>query len=108
VPAVRLFTRIASLKSGRSLAGARNDAPDVPRVFPARYDQPSRVQPSGDVEGWRDNPLDDQNTVYGLTLAQRAHDEVFVTERERGLVRQLRIAPAADGRLTISRPTSKA
>ena len=39
-------------------------ADDVPRVFP-RYDQPSSVQPSGDVEGWHDNPLDDQNTVYG-------------------------------------------
>jgi 3-phytase len=78
-------------------------APDVLRVFPTRYDQPSHVQPSGDPEGWRDNPVDDQNTVYGLTVAQRDHDEVFVTERERGLVRQLRIMPAGDGRLTYAR-----
>ena len=49
-------------------------APDVPRVFPPRYDQPSALQPSGAVEGWRDNPVDDQNTVYGLTVAQAARD----------------------------------
>ena len=67
---------------------------DVPRVFPTRYEQPSPLQPSGAVEGWRDNPVDDQNTVYGLTVAQGHADEVFVTERERGLVRQLRIVPA--------------
>ena len=75
-------------------------APDVPRVFPARYDQPSPLQ-GGGVEGWRDNPVDDQNTVYGLTIAQvdRVHD-VFVTERERGLVRQLRMFATDDGRLS--------
>ena len=66
-------------------------APDVPRVFPTRYDQPSPLQ-GGGVEGWRDNPVDDQNTVYGLTIAQVDHvHDVFVTERERGLVRQLRM-----------------
>jgi 3-phytase len=75
---------------------------DVPRVFPDRYDQPSVLQPSGAVEGWRDNPLDDQNTVYGLTVAQRNHDDVFVTQRERGLARQLRISPAPNGTLTYS------
>ena len=47
-------------------------AADVPRVFPTRYDQPSPVQPSGAVEGWPDNPVDDQNTVYGLTVAPGA------------------------------------
>jgi 3-phytase len=76
--------------------------PGVPRVFPTRYDQPSALQPSGDPEGWRDNPLDDQNTVYGLTVAQGQDLDVFVTERERGLVRQLRIEPTSDGRLTYS------
>jgi 3-phytase len=75
-------------------------AANVPRVFPTRYDQPSPLQPSGAVEGWRDSPLDDQNTVYGLTVAQRDQHEVFVTERERGLVRQLRIVPTASGHLT--------
>ena len=58
------------------------------------------MQPSGDVEGWRDNPLDDQNTVYGLTVAQTDQTEVFVTERERGLVRQLRVVPTSSGRLS--------
>ena len=75
-------------------------APDVPRVFPTRYDQPSLVQPSGDPKGWRDNPVDDQNTVYGLTVAQRGNLEVFVSQRERGLVRELRILHAPGGRLT--------
>jgi hypothetical protein len=28
------------------------------------------LQPSGAVEGWVDNPVDDQNTVYGLTVVQ--------------------------------------
>ena len=75
-------------------------APDVPRVFPTRYDQPSALQPSGAIEGWADNPIDDQNTGYGLTVAQRHDNEVFVSSRERGLVRQLRILPAPGGRLT--------
>lgn len=75
-------------------------APGVPRVFPERYDQPSPVQPSGDSEGWRDNPVDDQNTVYGLTVAQDDSHDVFVSQRERGLVKQLRIVSTASGRLT--------
>lgn len=75
-------------------------SPDVPRVFPRRYDQPSAVQPSGADEGWADNPLDDQNTVYGLTVAQGQSNDVFVTERERGLVRQLTIEATSAGTLT--------
>ena len=77
-------------------------APDVPRVFPTRYDQPAPLQPSGDVEGWRRNPVDDQNTVYGLTVVKRGGHEVFVSQRERGLVRQLRIVAAPNGTLTYS------
>jgi 3-phytase len=45
-----------------------------------------------------DDPLDDQNTVYGLTVAAGT-PMVFVTERERGVVRQLRIAAQPDGTL---------
>ena len=75
-------------------------APNVPRVFPFRYEQPSALQPSGAVEGWRDNPVDDQNTVYGLTVSQGDVDVIFVSERERGLVRQLQIVAAPGGRLT--------
>lgn len=74
---------------------------DVPRVFPSRYDQPSPLQPTGTVGGWHLNQLDDQNTVYGLAVAARGYDhELFVTERERGLVRQLEIEATRDGRLT--------
>jgi 3-phytase len=75
-------------------------AADVPRVFPRRYEQPSPLQPSGAVEGWTDNPIDDQNTVYGLTVVQGAAPYVFVTERERGLVRQLAVDPAPNRTLT--------
>jgi 3-phytase len=32
-------------------------AANVPRVFPIRYEQPSALQPSGAVEGWRDNAI---------------------------------------------------
>lgn len=72
----------------------------VPRVFPRRYEQPSALQPSGAVEGWMDNPVDDQNTVYGLTVVQGHVPTVFVTQRERGLVRQLLIEPVANGKLS--------
>jgi 3-phytase len=76
-------------------------SPNVPRVFPRRYEQPSELQPSGAVEGWVDNPVDDQNTVYGLTVVQgHSFPDVFVTERERGLVRQLTVMPAANGTLS--------
>ena len=57
---------------------------NAPRVLP--------VEPA--------NPVDDQNTAYGLTVVQRHGNEVFVSSRERGLVRQLRILPAPGGRLT--------
>ena len=60
----------------------------------------SELQPSGAAEGWIDNPVDDQNTVYGLTVVQGHPTEMFVTERERGLVRQLAVEPAANGTLS--------
>ena len=76
-------------------------SPDVARVFPRRYDQPSAIQsPDTDEEGFTDNPLDDQNAVYGLTVDQKHSNSVFVTERERGLVRQLEIEPTSAGTLT--------
>jgi hypothetical protein len=37
-----------------------------------------------------------------LTVAQGNYDDVFVTQRERGMARQLRISPAASGTLTYS------
>jgi 3-phytase len=76
-------------------------SPDVARVFPRRYDQPSAIQsPDTDQEGFTENPLDDQNTVYGLTVDQKHSNNVFVTERERGLVRHLEIEPTSAGTLT--------
>ena len=38
--------------------------------------------------------------MYGLTVDQGRSTEVFVTERERGLVRHLHIEPTAQGTLT--------
>jgi len=75
-------------------------SPNVPRVFPRRYEQPSVLQPSGVAEGWVDNPVDDQNTVYGLTVVQGQTPHVFVSERERGLVRELVVEPASNGTLS--------
>ncbi len=75
-------------------------SPGVPRVFPRRYEQPSVLQPSGVAEGWVDNPVDDQNTVYGLTVVQGPAPRVFVSERERGLVRELVVEPVSDGALS--------
>jgi 3-phytase len=72
----------------------------VPRVFPRRYEQPSVLHPSGAVEGWIDNPVDDQNTVYGITVVQGHAPIVFVSQRERGLVRQLIVEPVANDRLS--------
>jgi 3-phytase len=74
-------------------------SPTVPRVFPTRIEQPWDLQPSSIVAGPRNNPVDDQNTVYGLTVAQGEADQIFVTERERGLVRQLEVV-AEQGKLS--------
>ena len=38
--------------------------------------------------------------MYGLTVDQKHSNNVFVTERERGLVRQLEIEPTSAGTLT--------
>ena len=77
-----------------------------PRPCPARLSRALRsavaLQPSGDSEGWAVNPLDDQNTVYGLDCGPGPIREVFVTERERGLVRHLHIDPTATGTPHVS------
>ena len=87
---------------GAERAAGGHHGPQACRAcFPMRYEQPSPLQPSGAVEGWRYNPVDDQNTVYGLTAVQ-GENQVFVTQRERGLVRQLQIVPAPGGRLTYT------
>lgn len=77
-------------------------AADAPRVFPTRYNQPSPLQPDAQP-GWDENPVDDQNTVYGLTIGQgRAGDQIFVTQRERGTIKQLSIVSRADGTLSYA------
>lgn len=74
-------------------------AADVPRVFAERFNQPSALQPEA-TPGWEANPVDDQNTVYGLTIGQGREDAIFVSQRERGTVKQLKIVADANGRLT--------
>ncbi len=78
-------------------------ASDAPRVFTTRYDQPSVSQPGGNSEGWVANPLDDQNTAYGLTVTSTAQgNDIFVSQRERAVVRQLSIQPTAQGKLSYT------
>ena len=74
-----------------------------PRVFPSVTSSRHHCSRPGANEGWRDNPVDDQNTVYGLTVAQGDVNEIFVSQRELGLVRQLGIIPAPGGTLTYQR-----
>lgn len=74
-------------------------ASDVARVFPGRINQPSPLQPD-QAAGPDENPLDDQNTVYGLTIGDtRQGHQIFVTQRERGTIRQLKLVAHADGTL---------
>ncbi|MGH8650692.1 MAG: phytase [Gammaproteobacteria bacterium] len=76
-------------------------APDVPRVFPLRLVQPSPLQPSDVPAGLQGNPLDDQDTAYGIGLWRREDAlYAFVSQRNRSVVSQLRILPMADGQLS--------
>ena len=43
-------------------------SPGVPRVFRAATTSPRWCSRPATAEGWAANPLDDQNTVYGLTV----------------------------------------
>ncbi|HVL01358.1 MAG TPA: phytase [Dongiaceae bacterium] len=91
------FYRIDPLNATQPLTDIT--ATDAARVYPDRYNQPSPLQPDAHA-GWETNPVDDQNTVYGLTVAEtRNGHQVFVTQRERGLIKQLNIVARANGTL---------
>jgi hypothetical protein len=83
-------------------------SPNAPGVFPRRYEQPSVLQPSGVAEGWVDDPVDDQITVYGLTVVQGQAPHVFVSERERGLLGELVVSRrrTAPSRIASCGPSS--
>jgi 3-phytase len=81
-------------------------AADAPRAFPRRFVQPSPFQSPGARSELVDNPLDDQSTAYGITLARLSHFngvQAFVTQRSRGTVAQFELRPTADGRVTYAK-----
>jgi 3-phytase len=74
---------------------------DVPRVYLWRVTQPSPLQPTDLPGGLHDNPLDEQNTAYGLALWRTDRRLfAFVSQRSRSALSQLEIIPSGGGTLT--------
>ncbi len=74
-------------------------APEAPRAFPERFEQPSPLQSPGERARVMVNPLDDESTAYGLALhatRQQQALHAFVTQAGRSVVGQfaLRATPA--------------
>jgi len=74
---------------------------NAPRVFPDRYLQPSQYQPAELEAGMAQNPVDEQNTAYGVTLMKEG-DRVraFVSQRSRSRVKELLLRPTKNGTIT--------
>jgi len=79
-------------------------APDAPRAFPRRFEQPSPFQSPGEHSQTVENDLDDQSTAYGVTLYRpehRGHElRAFVTQRRRAVVGEFVFFPKGDGLLS--------
>lgn len=77
-------------------------AGNVPRVYPKRVVQPSPIQPIEEPKpGLQANPLDDQDTAYGLAVWNRRFSHhIFASQRNRSTVRQLKIVPEKGGKLS--------
>lgn len=75
---------------------------DAPRVFNNRIFQPSSYQPASDhVAGEADNPVDAQNTVYGLTVFKDGNKtRVFVSQRSRSRLMELVLKPTKNGTMS--------
>lgn len=73
----------------------------APRVYPWRVVQPSPLQPAELNAGLQDNPLDEQDTGYGLGLW---NDDgtlyAFVSQRNRSVVLQVRLFVDETGGVT--------
>lgn len=72
----------------------------VPRVFPKRFVQPSPLLSHDARPHDEDNPLDEQNTAYGLALHRAKGDDgvrAFVTQRSRSVVAELELFDSGDG-----------
>ena len=73
----------------------------TPRLFPWRVVQPSPLQPTQLKSGVQANPLDDQDTGYGLGLWREGRDTyAFVSQRNRSTVQQVKLVEDKDGNVT--------
>jgi len=71
---------------------------DAPRVFADRYLQPSQYQPAEHEAGMARNPLDEQNTAYGLALLKEGNRvRAFVSQRSRSRVKELLLRATGNG-----------
>jgi len=71
---------------------------DAPRVFPGRIFQPSQFQPADHEAGFSKNPIDAQNTVYGLAIYKEANRvRIFVSQRSRSRLKELVLRPTQSG-----------
>lgn len=76
-------------------------ASDAPRLFPWRIVQPSLLQPAELDAGLQANPLDDQDTGYGVGLWHDGDDlYAFVSQRNRSAVQQVKLVAEADGKVS--------
>jgi 3-phytase len=75
-------------------------ATQAARIFPERRVRPSPVQSPGASERVEANPLDDQNTAYGLAVfGEGSHVRAVVTQEKRNTVAVLDLRATADGRI---------
>lgn len=73
----------------------------APRVYPWRVVQPSPFQPTNLEAGLQENPLDEQDSAYGLGLWRHGDRWfAFVSQRNRSAVNQLQLFQARDGGLS--------
>jgi|GEM_PF-879458 len=71
---------------------------NAPRVFADRFFQPSQYQPAEHEAGFSDNPIDDQNTAYGLAIYKAdTRVRIFVSQRSRSRLKELLLRPTAIG-----------
>lgn len=79
-------------------------APDAPRAFPMRFEQPSPLQSPGEHSRLVENDLDDQSTASGMALYLPEHGDgrlrAFVTQRRRAVIGELLFFPQGDGKLS--------
>lgn len=72
---------------------------NLPRIFKTRVQFPSPFQPF-EKQGLNSNPIDDQNTAYGIATWKHPSTNVlyaFVSQRARSVIKQVRIRQRNDG-----------